>query len=85
MIVMAVMALFLAQEKDPLPEGDGKKVVEKVCLSCHGPENFVSLKLDKEGWEKVVNQMITMGAQGTDEEFDKVVGYLAKHFGKDPK
>ena len=69
----------------PLPEGEGKKIVEKVCLDCHGPENFTSKKRDKEGWEKVIADMVEKGAQGTDEEYDKIVAYLVKNFGKDQK
>jgi hypothetical protein len=66
-----------------LPEGENKKLVEKLCLDCHGPENFVKLRLDKAGWEKVIGEMIEKGATGSDEEFDKVVAYLVKNFGKD--
>src|SRR5262249_40947233 len=66
-----------------LPEGENKKVVEKLCLDCHGAENFVGRRLDKEGWEKVIADMITKGAQGSDEDFDKVVAYLVKNFGKE--
>ena len=66
-----------------LPEGENKKVVEKICVDCHGPENFVKLRHDRDGWEKVIGEMIEKGARGTDEEFDKVVDYLVKNFGKE--
>jgi mono/diheme cytochrome c family protein len=65
-----------------LPEGEGKKLVERICNECHGPENYVKKRLTKDGWEKVVQDMIEKGAQGTDAEFDIVVEYLSKHFGK---
>ena len=62
-----------------------KKLVEKICVDCHGAENFVKLRKDKDGWEKVIGEMIEKGAKGTDEEFDKVVEYLVKNFGKDKR
>jgi len=83
--VILALAVTLCAQDDPLPEGEGKKVVEKVCSGCHGPENYVKLRLDKDGWEKVVGDMIENGATGTDQEYDIVVAYLVKHFGKEEK
>lgn len=80
--LLALAATLYAQD-DPLPEGEGKKVVQKICNDCHGPENFVSLRKDKAGWETVVSDMVERGATGTDQEFDIVVAYLTKNFGKD--
>jgi mono/diheme cytochrome c family protein len=83
---VAAAAVVNAQQPPPqLPEGEGKKVVEKICLDCHGAETFIHKKLDKEGWEKVIASMIERGANGTDAEFDTVVAYLAKNFPKDSK
>ncbi len=81
-LLIPVLAVTAAAQT-PLPEGEGKKVVQKVCLDCHGPENFTSLKLTHDQWDKVVNDMIERGAQGTEQELDQVVAYLTKYFGKD--
>jgi mono/diheme cytochrome c family protein len=66
----------------PLPEGEGKNLVQKVCNDCHGPENYLNKHMDKDGWEKVVSDMVEKGATGTDQEYDIVVAYLTKNFGK---
>jgi competence protein ComEA len=79
---MLLVPMVLSAQS-PLPEGENKKLVEKICVDCHGAENFVKLRKDKDGWEKVIGEMIEKGAKGTDEEFDKVVEYLVKNFGKD--
>jgi competence protein ComEA len=84
----AKLATFLllalpVQAQSPLPEGENKKLVEKICLDCHGAENFVTRRLDKEGWEKVIGEMIERGAKGSDDDFDKVVAYLTAKFGKE--
>lgn len=79
------LAVTLRAQDDPLPEGEGKKVVQKVCHVCHGPENYVNLRKDKDGWETVVSEMIEKGATGTDQEYDIVVAYLVRNFGKEEK
>jgi competence protein ComEA len=37
--------------------------------------------MDEDGWTGIVNDMVSRGAQGTDDEFDRVVKYLTAHFG----
>ena len=39
-MITLVLFAMLAQDKapDPLPEGEGKKLVVKICTDCHGPE-----------------------------------------------
>jgi competence protein ComEA len=79
---LAVAVALLPAQQDVLPEGEGKKVVEKLCNDCHGPENYTSKKHTKEEWEKVIQDMVEKGASGTDKELDTVVAYLTKYFGK---
>jgi cytochrome c5 len=70
------------QEKDPLPEGEGKKLVVKICTDCHGAEQIVAKKRTKDEWNDVVSDMVQKGATGKDDEFEAIVAYLAKNFGK---
>jgi competence protein ComEA len=65
-----------------LPDGPGKPVVEKLCSKCHGIATVVGLRRTKTGWQTSVDEMVSRGAAGTDEEFDAVIDYLAKYFGK---
>jgi cytochrome c5 len=81
LFLIAALALA-ASAQDQLPEGDGKKEVEKVCNDCHGTETYTQKKRTKDQWEKVVQSMIDKGAEGTDAEFDKIIAYLTKNFGK---
>jgi hypothetical protein len=66
-----------------LPEGPGKDVTKKICSQCHEAEVVIGKKLTKEGWSGVIDDMVSRGAMGTDEEFDKILEYLAKNFPKD--
>jgi len=65
-----------------LPEGEGKKVVERMCVQCHGLDVATGHRDTKEGWQQIVDDMVNKGAVGTDEEIKTLVEYLAKNFGK---
>jgi putative heme-binding domain-containing protein len=65
-----------------LPEGPGKAQVERVCSACHGLEIITKTRLDKPGWEGLVDDMVSRGAQGTRDDLQKVVTYLSTNFGK---
>ena len=75
--LLVSLGLLVAQ----LPEGPGKAVTDKVCNNCHGPENYIAKRLNKDGWEEVIQQMVSQGAQASDAEFDTIVEYLTRNFG----
>ncbi len=83
---MIALMLFarLVQDKapDPLPEGDGKALVVKICTDCHGAEQIVTKKRTKAEWDDVISDMVQKGAEAKDAEFDAIVAYLVKNFGK---
>ncbi len=70
----------MVQGQDRLPAGPGKETLKKVCTGCHSPENVVGLAKTRSDWEALVGQMATVGAQGTDDEFNQIVDYLAAYF-----
>jgi competence protein ComEA len=80
------LALFLCftvvAAAQTLPDGPGKAVVEKMCTPCHGLENVVRSRNTKERWGNIVDDMVSRGATGTDEEIDQVINYLAANFSK---
>jgi len=63
-----------------LPEGEGKATVLAVCTKCHGPTNFSTLRMSRTAWENEVADMKDKGAVGTDDDFKRVIDYLAKNF-----
>src|SRR5947207_15277801 len=64
-----------------LPDGPGKKAIEKVCYTaCHGPENVLKKRRTKDAWDKVLDDMSIKGAKATDEEFDLVLTYLSRYY-----
>ncbi len=73
-------AAFTASAQEPLPAGPGKELVEKTCSSCHSLDVVTGAKQNKDGWASTVDDMRTKGAQGTDQDFEVIVNYLAKNF-----
>jgi cytochrome c5 len=64
-----------------LPEGEGKKLVEERCASCHSLKPVVSLRQSQGAWKKLVVKMVGYGAQLDGKEVEVATGYLTKHLG----
>jgi len=79
-LALATMA-FAAVQDPPLPEGDGKKVLQAACTACHGLDGVVRLHLDKPGWEGLVSSMVSNGAQVDAKDMPVLIDYLVKNFG----
>jgi competence protein ComEA len=81
--IFCVAAVLLnAADPDELPPGKGKETFLRMCGNCHGLEQATNSKYPKKRWASVVEDMISRGADGTDEEVSTVVSYLSRHFGK---
>lgn len=63
-----------------LPDGPGKDTVVRVCGFCHDPSTAAAVRLTREGWQGTINDMVSRGAKGTDEELTQILDYLSTHF-----
>jgi len=81
-LVLGLAVAFPAAAADKLPAGEGKRIVETVCSSCHPTDVVTSKSYSKERWQAVVEAMISEGAQLTKAEAEQVVEYLARNFGE---
>jgi len=72
-----------AQTSVRLPAGEGKALVQKTCAKCHGLEGVLRARNSKDGWAAIVDDMVSRGAEGTDDEIELMIDYLAKNFGRD--
>jgi competence protein ComEA len=79
---MMLAGLASAYAEAPLPDGNGKQLTMRVCNGCHGIKVVIGLRLTKKQWAAVVDKMALDGATATDAEFDAIIEYLAKNFGK---
>ncbi len=59
-----------------------RHTLEKVCGSCHAPEEVVARRRTRSQWEQVIEEMAARGAQGSAEEMAAIAGYLSAHFGR---
>ena len=73
---------LLADENEDLPEGNGKETFVQMCSNCHALKRVTKTRYPKKFWESVVDDMVSRGAEGTEEEASIVVSYLSRNFGK---
>jgi len=75
-----VLLLFAGTAWGQLPEGPGKAETQKICSQCHELDRSISLRQDRAGWQATMDKMVSLGAKGTDKEYQLVVDYLAAHY-----
>jgi competence ComEA-like helix-hairpin-helix protein len=80
--ILASCALAQEQQPQQLPDAPGKAALKKICASCHELESVVSSRRTRIGWERNVEEMVSRGAEGSDEDMSAVVEYLTTYFGK---
>ena len=78
------LALVLASDDNTLPPGEGQAIVQQKCSSCHALKVVTGKKASRQQWSTIVDQMITRGADVSDDDIDTLLDYLAKNFGPAP-
>ena len=63
-----------------LPDGAGKDLMVRTCGVCHEPRRAASVRLTREGWTSVVEDMVRRGAKGTEDEMLQITEYLVANF-----
>lgn len=67
-----------------LPAGAGKAEMVRVCSKCHSLEQATSLRQGQTGWTEIISKMVNLGAQGSDDDFNKILQYLVTLYGPRP-
>lgn len=78
------LIVAVASAVPALPEGRGVEKVRAICGLCHGLELVAQQRLDREGWNRVVDQMIVFGAPVQKEERQDLITYLETYLGTQP-
>jgi len=73
---------YFTQNPSVLPDGPGKQPFVKICTDCHDETPVTSMRRTKAGWDRIIDEMVVRGANGTDEELNAISEYLTKNFGK---
>ena len=69
-----------APSGEGMPEGPGKDLTVKICGACHEPRRAASVRLTRDGWSSVLEDMVRRGAKGSEDDFAQVLDYLATNF-----
>jgi putative heme-binding domain-containing protein len=83
MWLIACASCALMGHAQTLPAGKGKAEFQRICSNCHSVSMATSQRMDQAQWTGVVNDMVSKGAQGTQQDFDNIVAYLTANYGKD--
>lgn len=69
---------------DPLPAGDGQKLVESHCQLCHDLGRITTVARSKDEWNGTVSSMMARAGTNvaTQQEVLTMATYLANNFGK---
>jgi len=79
--ISCVAAVVLTAAQD-LPEGKGKDALERMCTNCHGLDQVTANHYSKKFWGNVVDDMVSKGAEGSEDDVNAVISYLSRNFGK---
>lgn len=60
----------------------GATAFTAVCSKCHPAERIVATRRTKSQWEEVLDKMTKLGAPITDDNYDTLIDYLLRHYGK---
>ena len=96
-LIRASAALFLAAllsvpaasqtstPPDDLPDGDGKKILQAQCTSCHELTEVTKFRgyYNRAQWRDIVVTMVEYGADLKKAEIETLADYLAQHLGKE--
>ncbi len=74
-------AIASPQPPSPLPDGDGKALVERICAQCHSLDTVFRSRRTRQQWAAEIDKMIAKGAKLSDDDIDVVADYLASRFG----
>jgi cytochrome c5 len=79
--VVAAQSTPAAPAGAALPDGPGKSIVQRSCNACHALGVITSKRASPDQWSQVVNEMVSRGADLSDDEIDTLIQYLSTNFG----
>ena len=88
-LMILMVALLAACGSEPTPEltttpvptvHPGKSIVASRCIACHTLDQFANTTFNERGWRLVVDRMVLLGAQLTDEQVELVVDYMVQTY-----
>jgi cytochrome c5 len=83
-LLTAPAASQSSSSNDDLPDGEGKKILETRCTSCHELTEVTKFRgyYNRAQWRDIVVTMVEYGAELKQPEIETLADYLAQHLGK---
>jgi hypothetical protein len=78
--VLLIPFLVFGLAAQDLPDGEGRRIVQNLCSSCHDIGIVTAVNATEAGWRSIVNRMLELGATASEDEVEEIVEYLAKAF-----
>lgn len=79
--MLKVSALIIPFLLQGTPQADMAKKMEMTCTGyCHGPNLIAQQRLDRNGWTREVNKMVSWGAQVAEADKEALILYLTRTF-----
>jgi competence ComEA-like helix-hairpin-helix protein len=80
LLLLTTLCSFAADDK---ADEENRKLLTKVCGGCHKLDIVTNHRGNKDQWRATIEAMVIKGADATDDEFNAIIDYLAKHYGPD--
>ena len=77
-LILSGLGMLHAAE---LPDAPGKAELNKLCVRCHSLDMATSLRQGEARWTETLSKMVNLGAEGSQEDFGRILKYLVQHFG----
>ncbi|MBI3670626.1 MAG: hypothetical protein HY237_12705 [Acidobacteria bacterium] len=62
-----------------LPDSPGVDKVRVACLACHGADYIVGNQLNRQSWTRLVDKMVSWGAEVSAKDREAIIDYLVMH------
>lgn len=62
-------------------DAETKKLLERTCTRCHTLVSTYRMRNTRERWTEIVDDMVSRGAEATDDEIEQIIDFLAVHYG----
>jgi competence protein ComEA len=69
-----------AKATQDLPPGPGREPFLHICAGCHALSVVTAEHRTPESWATIVDDMRARGANGSDEDMDKITDWLAANY-----
>ena len=69
---------------EQLPEGAGRQILNRACVSCHNLREVTKFRgyYGRQQWRDIVLTMVDYGAPVVEKDVEVLTDYLTEHLGK---